>query len=232
MTQAFQRTEGIILRVIPFGDYDQILSIFTQDAGLIKVLFKGSRSPRKGVQGICIPLTGVEVVYREKNSEIFACQEMDLVESYYSLRRNLLHLEIACDLLQAVGASQLVGKAAPHLYALLQIYLGKIPCTPDPRMLAVSFRLKVLLHEGLIAFPFVCCACDQIMQGGGGYHIDSEWWCAHHHQVSGGRLWSQEELELLYRLGSSRSYREIALLGVSARLYDGVVSFFDASMKK
>src|SRR5437016_2934336 len=102
LQQPFQCVEGIILKVIPFGDYDQILSLFTAEAGLIKLIFKGSRSRRRGLQGVCIPLTVVQVVYKEKNSELFSCHEMTLVEPYRFLRTDLAQLQAACDMLNAI----------------------------------------------------------------------------------------------------------------------------------
>ena len=107
MSQVFQCTEGVILRVIPFRDYDQILSLFTSDAGLIKVIYKGSRSKRRRGQGLYMPLTQVEVIYCEKQGEIFSCHEMVCIESFTFLRKELVFLEVACDLLQVILTSQL-----------------------------------------------------------------------------------------------------------------------------
>ncbi len=230
MSQDFQQTEGIILRAISFRDYDQILTLFTSDAGIIKVIYKGSRSKRRGVQGLCIPLTKVELVYREKRGEIFSCQEMTLVESFSYLRKKLLHLEIACDLLQALLVSQLVGKAAPRLYALLSFYLEKIPQISNPRTLAVSFRLKLLKHDGLVAFPFMCGECQQFLQTVA-YTQGSEGWCANH-QPNGSRVWEQQELQQLYRLAMCQNYREICAEEVSFELQDKVARFFEVCLNR
>lgn len=229
MSHSFQQTEGVILRVIPFRDYDQIITLFTQDIGILKVLFKGSRSKRRGVQGICLPLTRVEVVYREKNSEIFACQEMALLESYTGLRKKLNFLNVACDLLQVVAGSQLVGKPAPLLYALLLFYLEKISTISDPWVLAMSFRLKLLKHEGLITYPFFCSICRHDLWSEG-YQEEGEWWCKEHQQM-GSVYWHPEELQLLYQLALCQHYQELSVCQMSTCVQDKMKDFFETCLK-
>jgi DNA repair protein RecO (recombination protein O) len=224
MSQTFHSTEGVILRAIPFRDYDQILSIFTADVGLLKVLYKGKKS-KKGGTGICAPLTKVEVVYREKRGEIFSCHEMNPLHSFPSLRKELMFLEVACDLLQVILASQLVGKAAPQLYDLLCFYLKKIPQTPHPWILAASFRLKLLKHDGLVAFPLICRECGQSLQNKA-FIRHSESWCADHQL--GGQSWESSELQLFYRLATSQSYQEICSSPFSLELQHKIITFFEA----
>ncbi len=229
MSQVFQHSEGIILRVIPFRDYGNILSLLTPDAGLIKLIYHGSRSKSRGMQGLCIPLTKVEAVYREKGGEIFVCEEMRLIEPFSNLRQKLHHLEVACDLLHVVASSQLVGKPAPILYALLCFFLQKIPLTLFPLALSVSFRLKLLKHDGIVAFPFICPACGQELLSEA-YPYADEVWCECHRPVGSG-AWGQVELKQLYRLSEAQNFHEIYSEEVSSQLYSQVSSFFDSCIK-
>jgi DNA repair protein RecO (recombination protein O) len=151
MVQELLCTEGMILRAASFRDYDQILTLFTPDRGILKLFCKGNKKKRR-LQGAYMPLTRVEVVYKEKNSDLFACEDVALLQSYHSLRENLPALQAACDFLQALYQSQVVGKEAPQLYNLLTFYLDKLNQIPDPWILALSFRLKILKHEGLLSF--------------------------------------------------------------------------------
>lgn len=230
MSQTFQSTEGIVLRVIPFRDYDQILFLFTLDAGFIKVLYKGGRGKRKGKQGFCMPLTKVEVIYREKRGEIFSCHELTCIESFSFLRQELIFLEVGCDLLQIILDSQFVGKAAPHLYALLCFYLKKIPQTANPWILASSFRLKLLMHDGLIVCPFICCECQQSLQSEA-FTWDAEGWCAAH-QPGRSQPWNLTELQMLYRLAICQSYQEVCSQDVLPSLQNKIIDFFNACIRR
>lgn len=230
MSQVFQATEGIILRVIPFRDYDQILSLFTADAGLIKVLTKGSRSKRRERQGSFMPLTQVEVIYCEKKGEIFGCHEMVCIESFSTLRKELLFLEVACDLLHTISVSQFMGKASPQLYALLLFYLKKIPQTAYPWILAASFRLKLLKHDGLTIFPFICYECQQPLEKEA-FIQECQSWCSYH-QPKGSQVCESLELQMLYRLATSQSYQEISSCNISPHLQNQICAFFDACICK
>lgn len=228
MSKTFLSTQGIILKAIPFRDSDQILSLFTLDAGLIKVLCKGSRSKRQVKRGFYNPLTGVEIVYCEKRGEIFSCHEMNCVESFSYLRKELLFLEVACDLLKVILASQYVGKAAPQLYALLCFYLKKIPQAVNPWILATSFRLKLLNHDGLIAFPWICSECQTVLDCEA-FTRNGESWCANHKPLR-SQSWDTQELQALYQLATSQSYREISSYEISHSLQNKVINFFDANL--
>jgi DNA repair protein RecO (recombination protein O) len=230
MSQILQSTQGVVLKVIPFRDYDQILFLFTPDIGLTKLFYKGGRRKSQAGRGPGIPLTQVEVIYRETNGEMLSCYEVNCLDSFSFLRKELIFLEVACDLLQIILTSQLVGKAAPQLYHLLYFYLKKIPQTAHPWALATSFRLKLLKHDGLIFFPLICCECHQILQNEA-FIRASEGWCVKH-RPNETQIWNIEELEMLYLLANCQSHREICECEISSLLQNKVVNFFDACIGK
>lgn len=226
MAHSFKSVEGIILRVIPFGDYDQIVSLFTEEVGVIKLFFKGCRSKRDGLPGVCMPLTYVQVVYRERQkSELVSCHEMTLVEPYRFLKQDLTHLETACELLKMVEATQLPGKPAPRLFALLLYFLARLPECVDPAVLVYSFRLKLLKHEGELAFPLSCSVC-QVEITAPLYYVQEECFCSLHVQ-SGAFSLADDELRLIEHLATSQSFSSLATLMLSQEL-KGKISYFFA----
>lgn len=141
------RTEGVILRVIPFQDHHQILTVFSLEHGLCRLIFKRG----KAKAGLCVPLTEAEFIYRKTNSELLQCQEISLINAHLGLRHSLAALQASCDLSQAVMTSQVIENPGPLLYRLFTYYLNKIPLLADPQILVASFRLKLLQHEGLFS---------------------------------------------------------------------------------
>lgn len=137
-------TEGITLHMIPFKNSDQIITLFSPE-GVLKLFCHRGKSKQRFT-----PLMKVEAVYKDSGNELFPCQEISLLNSYQALRNNLTHLQVACDLLKTINASQFLGKPAPLLYQLLTFYLDKIPLIENPFVLSASFKLKVLKHEGLL----------------------------------------------------------------------------------
>jgi DNA repair protein RecO (recombination protein O) len=224
-SQSFQTTEGIILKAIPFRDYDHILTLFTPDAGLIKVLYRFNRGGRRGLRSLCDPLTKVEVVYRENRGEIYTCREIHSIDALLSLRERLSSLQAACDLVQAIQASQWIGKPAPLIYHLFCFYLKKISVAEYPWGLAASFRLKLLKHDGIISFPPVCSECGK-QQLEEVFTAEGESWCAAHRPL-GSCFWNRNELEILSLLTDSLSYHEICRENISPELFKKITILFE-----
>lgn len=224
MPAPFLSGEGMILQAFPYRDHDQILTVFTPDRGVVKVFFHGSRSRRRAVQGSCLPLALVEMTYREQSGELYNGKEIKLIDLHDRIRKEGLFLDVACDLLQAVYFSQRPGKPAPLLYRLLCAYLSRIPSIPDPRALASSFRLKILKHEGLSPFPFICSHCRDPLFADG-YLSGADWYCRLHRK-EGADYWDEEEIGLAYLLASSKAYRELALCTVSPEFRLKTDTFF------
>ncbi len=149
---SYTRVEGLIIREIPFQDYDRILSLFTPTEGLIKLFVKGSGRVKEGNSHRTAPLNIVEVVYTQGRTELYPCREITVINNQLQLRKNLSVLESACDMLQTILSTQLPGKSAPELYQLLLIYLRKLPEVGNPNILSTSFRLKTLRYEGLLDY--------------------------------------------------------------------------------
>jgi DNA repair protein RecO (recombination protein O) len=155
------KTEGVILQALNFQDYDKILTVFSPDEGIVKFIVKGASRSKSHVKGLTEPLTHAEFVYTKGKSELYKCQEISAINSNHSLRLSLPVLEAACDLLQAILSSQFPHTPAPQLYKLLNSYLERLNQMQDPHLLATSFRLKLLRHDGLLKFDTYCAACSQ-----------------------------------------------------------------------
>jgi len=154
------RTEGIILQALKFQDYDQILTIFTPGDGILKLMMKGAFSHKNGKGTLTAPLSRAEFIYTRGKGELYACREISMLNQHLNLRQTLALLEAALDLLQTVYRSQVAHKAAPDLYKLLVAYLEKMMLVPDPQVLASSYRLKVLRHDGFLHLGEKCSSCQ------------------------------------------------------------------------
>jgi len=221
----YQKTEGIILHLIPFGDSHQIVILFTLHAGLMKVMCYGSRSSKSKWHGLCRALTQVEIIYREKNSEIYECRDLTLIHSFDNLKQEYQQLEAACDLLYCLNRSQLVGKTAPKLYALLIYYLSKISQIHEPWILSLSFRLKLLRHDGLLDYPFICQVCEESLLLNA-FYAQNEAFCAKH-ACENSLFFAEEDLHLIYALTACPHYSGLTKLHLSAEIKSKVFALFE-----
>lgn len=226
MSNDFQITEGVILRAIPFRDHDHILSLFTRDVGLMKILYRGSRTSKGSKKCVCTPLSKVEVIYQEKRGEIFSCREMHSLDLFPDLRKNLHFLEVGCDLLHVISAAQMPGKASPSLYDLLLFYLKKIPFAAYPWVLSASFRMKMLLHEGVTSFPLACMECGLCLVEEA-FFCGNEIRCVQHRQM-GSTILTAAELRLLAELALCKNFQEIASIQLSAVQYIRIKCLYES----
>ena len=142
------RSEGIVLQTMDFQDYDQILTVYSLEEGLIKLIQKQARR-QNHKKGSATALTHAEFVYAKGSSELFRCQEISLLNAYLSLRASLHVMRASCEIVDAVKQSQMLHQPSPILYQLLLLYLEKLPSMKNPYALSASFLLKVLRHEGI-----------------------------------------------------------------------------------
>lgn len=155
------RTEGIILQALKFQDFDQIVTLFTPNDGILKFMVKGALNPKQGKAALTMPLSRAEFIYSQGKSELYSCREISMLNSHLAVRDNILTLEASFDILTAIRYTQLPHKPAPDLYKLLLIYLEKMTLVADPKVLSASFRLKTLRHEGLLNLEFDESFTDQ-----------------------------------------------------------------------
>ena len=133
-------TPGLLLQSIPYLGQKKILKIFTPEHGLVSLFATTTK-----LSPFCL----AEWVYRKSNKEIHTLQDTTLLDPLLELRTNYNTLTAAGAIAQDLLRTQLPGKSAPDLYALTCLYLKKLPT--NPHIFAASFRLKLLLHEGLLS---------------------------------------------------------------------------------
>lgn len=153
-----KKSEGIVLHIIKYGEYDQILTVFTREEGVIKLILKGGSSRKKMSADL---LMRAEFIYLPRQNSLMTCREWALITPYLQLRKSLACLEGACALAKALLSSQCEQKPAPQLYELLICYLERLPIARQPEALVASFLLKILRHEGLFGLTPHCCVCRQ-----------------------------------------------------------------------
>ncbi len=142
------RCEGIILNTLNFRDYDQILTVFSKDFGLLKFIAKKANASKRGLK--CAPFLRGEFIFVQNQSELYSLRDVSIISQHLNLRNNLTCLSAACACCKAILDTQLLHKPSESLYALLIAYLEQFPLCADPRLLECSFLLKLLRHEGIL----------------------------------------------------------------------------------
>lgn len=220
----YAKTEGLILRSIPFKDYDQILTLYTSDYGLLSAIVKAARSQRRNLSSAISPLNRVEIVFRPGKQELHSCKEISVLNHHLFLRENSQHLRAACELAQAIRTSQVPEKPSSDLYLLMQKIIERIPHSSSVSTLVTAFRLKIIHHDGLLHWNSSCSSCSAELENH--YFFKGEPFCAKH-CPTGGMRFAKEEFELLENLIESRQFQSIEGVPVSEELSFNVKSLFE-----
>lgn len=218
------KTEGIILRSIPFKDYDQIITVYTPDCGLLSAIVKAARSRRLALSSAISPLNRVDLVLKSGRQDLHTCREIAVLDHHLSLRENSERLRGACDLAQAIRTSQLPEKPSPELYHLLQKMIARISESPSISSLVASFRLKIARHDGLLHLSPRCSTCQAELEDP--HFFKGEPFCRAH-CPTGGMRFAKEGFESLKRLAEPRRFQEIESVPVPQELAINVKSLFE-----
>lgn len=133
-------TAGLLLKEIPYLGKKKILKIFTPDQGLVSLF----------AQSIPLsPFALAEWVFRKSEKEIHFLKDVTLIDPLLYLRQDYQAISAAGSIAQDLLCTQFPDKQAPELFELVLLYLKKLPFAPES--ITASFRLKLLLHEGLIS---------------------------------------------------------------------------------
>lgn len=146
------KTEAIVLKTSPYGDYNQIVTFYTQDFGLLKCAAKHSRSPKNKLSSLLAPFNELEIYFLLRDRDLETIQSAQLVNPNLPLRHSLETLSAASLCTEALLKTQMPGKSSPLLYALLKKYLELVPEAKSPEAVSASFILKLLKHEGLLSW--------------------------------------------------------------------------------
>ncbi len=131
---------GLLLQSIPYLGQKKILKVFSPDQGLLSFFAQNSK---------LAPFLFAEWVYRKSEKEIHSLQDTTLLDPLLHLRESYNTLIAAGAIAQDLLRTQMPGKKAPELFELALFYLRRL--SKSPELLAASFRLKLLLHEGLLS---------------------------------------------------------------------------------
>lgn len=113
------KTQAIVLRSIPYGEADRIVTFYTLDFGKIKGIAKGAKRSRKRFAntletGSCVTVT----FFEKETSSLVRLSHCDLIRPFGSVREDLHRLTTASyfiELIDELTAERIKNQAIFHL---------------------------------------------------------------------------------------------------------------------
>ena len=173
------RLEGLCIKASPLGENDRLITILTDEQGLVRLAVPGARRPKSSLAA-ATPLNYLSLqIFGKRNLK--SVRQIKILKSYSGLGKNIECLTAAQAITELtfllVGNNdQQQNYLSCVLAHLDRIYLYEVPTEEDIKMLAMSIQSLIhLLAIGGINLPIHhCCKTGELLIPPLG---DWEWCC-------------------------------------------------------
>jgi DNA repair protein RecO (recombination protein O) len=155
-----QRTEGIVLRTIPYGEADLIATYLTKDLGIVKVFAKSPRKTKSRFGSSLEPLTFSRIAFWGKeDAALPRLTQADIIHSFSSLRESLQCFIRVSELIEQT--LHLVPERDTHrnIFPLLMKTLAIMETGCLNPLIALFYKLKLLEVTGFLPGLHICGRC-------------------------------------------------------------------------
>lgn len=159
-------TPAFVLKSYDLRETSKIAVFYTRDDGKVKGVLKGIRKdPRKfGSHLSCCSLNHI-VYYKKRASEIHLVSQCDLIDDFFTRRRDLTEMGVVHLAAELVDCLMPLEDANREVFDLLFEFLNIFDAGAGPH-LAMVFQIKMLALSGFKPHFDSCCVCDVRLKGG------------------------------------------------------------------
>jgi len=157
---------AIVLRRIPYGETDNILTLYAVEQGRMSVIAKGARRSNSKLRGASEILTCSRMNVATGKSSLFILTQAEVRHSYSKLRSDLFRLTHAQYLAEIVEKSASENDPHPEVFSLLRVALLLLERIADPEMASRWFELRFLEEAGYAPSLDSCAICGAPIEYG------------------------------------------------------------------
>ncbi len=162
---ALYHSAAFVLHTYRLGDADQIVVLFTQEFGKLRVVARRSHSPRRSTAGYYQPLLLLNaIVYGRPGQALYRMHSVDLVQAFRPLHEDFLLLRSGLYMTELIDVATQERAPVPELFTLLQETLQHLTQTAAPRMLLRLFELRLLTVLGYTPQLVHCVQCTRNLE--------------------------------------------------------------------
>ena len=156
------RTKALVLRAMPIGDNDRLLTMLSEELGVIKVSARGATRGGSRMAAIAQPLMyGEYMLFR--GTTRYSLNGGDILVSFFDLALEPAHYEVAIRLLSYAEDAGMVPESGAEVLALsLRMLRRMMPGkqrTVSPGLVAATYLFKMSQIAGLAPHVTSCVRC-------------------------------------------------------------------------
>lgn len=155
------QTRGLVLRAAPAGENDRLVTVLTEDAGVLRAFARNSRRAKSRLVSATQPFCYARMWILARRSGSYLITEAQPLEVFFELREDLGRLALAqyfCEVAQTLAPP---GESAAQFLNLLRGTL-KLLCRDPQRPLPIvkaAFEMRMLSMAGYMPDLIGCVQC-------------------------------------------------------------------------
>lgn len=155
----FYTTKGLVLREVQYRDYDKLLSVLTQNLGLITVKARGVRRKNSPLKGGCQLLTYSEFTLYERNG-YYTVNEVEPLTLFSGIHSNIEWLSLGAYFAQLIEMVATSDTDDPELLSLCLNSLYALESLKKHQALVKAvFELRLMCMIGFTPMLDGCSCC-------------------------------------------------------------------------
>lgn len=159
------KTQGVVLRHMPLGEADRIVTLFTPDVGKLRAVARGVRRTKSKLVGHLEPLCHVRVSVAE-GRVLDTIVEAQIIRSFRELREDLQQVSVAVYITELVDRFTVEQVPNPTLFSHLLGVLVWLQRVEHPEKLLRHFEIWLLADAGFGPEFHWCVECQKDLDPG------------------------------------------------------------------
>jgi len=156
----YSQTQGIVLRVLDYGESDKLISFFSPDLGRFTGIAKGAKRSKKRFLNKLELFSLLQVIYGDKRTgSIIFIKDAELINAFLSIRFHFSRYAVAVFFSELLLRFTREQDSEPRLYQLLTWALNALDQSYPPLQVAALFHLKLLGIVGYRPSLSFCVVC-------------------------------------------------------------------------
>lgn len=153
-------TKGIVLKSTDYKENDKQILLYTLDYGKVTVHAKGIRK-----NGAKLKFAADQFCFGQyelsQTADRFTLKTCDQLESFYSLREDILTYYAACTVAECLANYVAEGQAEPTVFVETLKVFSALSDGSEPLITALRYLLFFLQAQGLDLQMDSCCVCGE-----------------------------------------------------------------------
>ena len=164
-------TEAVVLRTYRLGEADKIVSLFTRQAGLLRVVAAGAQRPKSRYGGTLEPLSYVRLwLFEREHRDLVRLNSAELIESFFEMQKDY-RLQVAAQYVAEVSERFLPEREVnERAFRLLLAILRGLKQSGEIGRPLLYFNYWMLRLGGFLPDLEHCAGCGRAVGTEGGYY--------------------------------------------------------------